>query len=87
MKFYTKTHKFYCGIDLRAKTMYLCILDQQGEIVRYKTSTLPGRPFLMQLLGTAKTSLSVLSVYLPGIGLQISVHKKTSPLFSVTPFI
>lgn len=27
MKFYTKTHKFYCGIDLHAKTMYLCILN------------------------------------------------------------
>ena len=32
MRFYTKQHKFYCGIDLHAKTMYLCILDQEGEI-------------------------------------------------------
>ena len=28
MKFYTKTHNHYCGIDLHAKTMYLCILDK-----------------------------------------------------------
>ncbi|GBD98666.1 hypothetical protein BMS3Abin07_00692 [bacterium BMS3Abin07] len=29
MKFYTKQHKFYCGIDLRAKKMYLCILNKK----------------------------------------------------------
>jgi hypothetical protein len=32
MRFYTKQHKFYCGIDLHAKKMYLCILDEAGEI-------------------------------------------------------
>jgi transposase len=32
MRFYTKQHKFYCGVDLHARTMYLCILDQEGEI-------------------------------------------------------
>ena len=32
MRFYTKQHKFYCGIDLHANKMYLCILDQTGEI-------------------------------------------------------
>ena len=31
MRFYTKQHKFYCGIDLHAKKMYLCILDETGE--------------------------------------------------------
>jgi transposase len=32
MNFYTKQHKFYCGIDLHTKKMYLCILDETGEI-------------------------------------------------------
>jgi transposase len=32
MRFYTKQHKFYCGVDLHAKTMYLCIIDQEGDI-------------------------------------------------------
>ena len=32
MRFYTKQHKFYCGIDLHTKKMYLCILDQSGDI-------------------------------------------------------
>jgi transposase len=32
MRFYTKQHKFYCGIDLHTKKMYLCILDAEGEV-------------------------------------------------------
>lgn len=31
MRFYTKQHQFYCGIDLHACTMYLCILHQDGD--------------------------------------------------------
>ena len=27
MRFYTQAHAFYCGIDLHARWMYLCILD------------------------------------------------------------
>src|ERR1700733_2999046 len=31
MRFYQQQHQFYCGIDLHARTMYLCILDQAGQ--------------------------------------------------------
>jgi len=33
MQFYTKQHQTYCGIDLHARTMYVCILNQAGEIL------------------------------------------------------
>ena len=36
MKFYTQTHKHYCGIDLHARNFYVCILDQSGEIQVHK---------------------------------------------------
>ena len=36
MRFYTETHQHYCGIDLHAKTMYLCILDRDGQILLHK---------------------------------------------------
>ena len=36
MRFYTKQHRFYCGIDLHTNKMYLCILNQKGEIVLHK---------------------------------------------------
>ena len=40
MKFYIpvplktgfSTLKYYCGIDLHARKMYVCILDQKGKI-------------------------------------------------------
>jgi transposase len=33
MRFYTGHHRFHCGVDLHAYTMYVCILDAAGEIV------------------------------------------------------
>ena len=33
MRFYTQPHPFYCGIDLHARTMYVCILTQDGEMM------------------------------------------------------
>jgi transposase len=33
MRFYTQQHRFYCGIDLHARTMHLCILDHAGQVV------------------------------------------------------
>ena len=32
MKFYTKQHKYYCGIDLHARSMYVCVLDSEEEV-------------------------------------------------------
>ena len=42
MRFSTKQHPFYCGIDLHARTMDVCILDQHGEIRLHRT--MPARP-------------------------------------------
>lgn len=39
MKFYTKQHDYYCGIDLYARCLYVCILNQAGDIVLHKTIT------------------------------------------------
>lgn len=33
MNFYKKQHKYYCGIDLHARKMYICILDQKGKTI------------------------------------------------------
>ncbi len=32
MRFYTKQHRYYCGIDLHARRMYICILDAEGTV-------------------------------------------------------
>jgi len=36
MRFYTKQHKYYCGIDLHTRKMYVCILDQLGNVLIHK---------------------------------------------------
>ena len=41
MRFYTHQHKHHCGIDLHARTMYVCILDQTGTILVHKNVTAP----------------------------------------------
>ena len=30
MRFYQATHSFYCGVDLHARTMHVCIVDADG---------------------------------------------------------
>lgn len=36
MRFYTKQHLYYCGVDLHARSMYICIIDNQGNPVLHK---------------------------------------------------
>ena len=33
MRFYSSAHRFYCGVDLHARSMYLFILDYAGQEV------------------------------------------------------
>lgn len=42
MNFYTQQHKHYCGIDLQAKAMSVCILAQSGTKLAHKN--LPTTP-------------------------------------------
>ncbi len=46
MRFYTQVHQFYCGIDLHARSMYLCILDPQGEIQLHRNMATTPEAFL-----------------------------------------
>jgi hypothetical protein len=36
MRFYTNQHPFYCGIDLHARSMYVCVLSHDGEILLHR---------------------------------------------------
>ena len=52
MRFYTKHHQFYCGIDLHARTMYVCIMDHEGTILTHRN-----------MPATAETLADVLQPY------------------------
>jgi transposase len=46
MRFYTNQHPFYCGIDLHARSMYVCILSHDGEILVHRHMKAAPEPFL-----------------------------------------
>lgn len=46
MRFYLKQHKYYCGIDLHARKMYVCVLNQAGEVVLHKNIRTDPEQFL-----------------------------------------
>src|ERR1700736_3279328 len=46
MRFYTNQHRYYCGIDLHARSMYVCVLDSQGEILLHRNMSCSPELFL-----------------------------------------
>lgn len=46
MRFYTLQHKHYCGIDLHTKMMYVCIVDQENNILIHKNIPTEALKFL-----------------------------------------
>ena len=46
MRFYTGQHQYYCGIDLHAKTMYVCVLDGEGKILVHRDIPSTAQAFL-----------------------------------------
>ncbi len=46
MRFYTQTHKYSCGIDLHARTMYVCIVDRDGNVLVHRNMKSAAEPFL-----------------------------------------
>lgn len=46
MRFYRGIHRHYCGIDLHARTMYLCLSDQTGTILLHRSIACTPEDFL-----------------------------------------
>ena len=46
MRFSTKQHPFYCGIDLHARSMYVCIVNHVGDILVHRNMKAAPEPFL-----------------------------------------
>ena len=36
MRFYQQQHPFYCGVDLHARTMHVCVLDADGNVLVHR---------------------------------------------------
>ena len=46
MRFYTTQHPFYCGIDLHARSMYVCIMNHAGEVLLHRNMKAAPEPLL-----------------------------------------
>ena len=46
MRVYTQPHRFYCGSDLHARSLHLCVLDQAGAVVLDKSIAARPETFL-----------------------------------------
>ena len=46
MRFYKQQHQFYCGIDLHAKTMHVCLGDQGGKVLVHRNLKTEPEQFL-----------------------------------------
>jgi transposase len=49
MRFYNEQRQFYCGVDLHARTMYLCIVDREGNIVLHRDIKARPAPLLRMI--------------------------------------
>ena len=45
MRFYEQHHKYYCGVDLHARSMYLGIQDDRGPVLFHKNLPTDGDAF------------------------------------------
>jgi hypothetical protein len=46
MRFYTTQHQFYCGIDLHARSMYVCMVSSDGDILLHRNMKAAPEAFL-----------------------------------------
>jgi hypothetical protein len=58
MRFYNQSHRFYAGVDLHARTLAACILDQAGAVVFQGNLAADPRAFL-QAVAPFRAALAV----------------------------
>ena len=50
MRFYQQQHKYYCGIDLHARKMYVCIISHSGKVKVHQNIKTDPEPFFELIL-------------------------------------
>ncbi len=83
MQFYTKQHKYYCGIDLHTKKMFICILDEKGDIREHKNIK-TDRDVFLKTISPYREDIVVAVECITG--LLIFAREKESPSSLVMPF-
>jgi transposase len=58
MRFYLQQHRFYCGVDLHARTMCVCIIDADGTTLVHEDIAADAKAFL-QLIAPYRAGIVV----------------------------
>jgi hypothetical protein len=84
MRFYTKQHKAYCGIDLHARSMYVCILHQESAIMLHRHMQASPETFLKAIAPYRETMVVAVECIFTWYWPRTCVRKKASLLSSGT---
>lgn len=60
MQFYKSQHRYYCGVDLHARQMYLCVLDADGQ-KRLHRNMRNDKAYFLKLIAPYREDLVVCS--------------------------
>ncbi len=83
MRFYTQSHLHYCGIDLHARSMYLCILNPHGDVLLHRNMKAAPEPLLEAIAPYRDNLVVAVECIFTGIGSPTCASVKRSPLSSV----
>jgi len=87
MRFYTHQHPFYCGLDLHARSMYVCVLSHDGDIGLHRNRKAAPQPFLKAWLPIVRAWGWPLNASAPDTASLTSALKKAAPAFWDMPSI
>jgi hypothetical protein len=80
MRFYLERHQFYCGIDLHAKKMFVCVLDEHGTVVLHRNMKTDPE-ILKRVLQPFRDGLVIgVECMFPGTGSLIGAETRRSRL-------
>ena len=84
MRFYERQHRFYCGIDLHARSMYVCLVDQAGTRLVHQDIAAKPEAFL-EIIAPYRDEVVVgVECSSRGTGWRIYVSRKRSRLSLAT---
>jgi len=76
MRFYTGQHQHYCGIDLHARTLYLCVLEAEGNVLLHKNLPCDRARFLEAIEPFSEAATTLLSHFPDSTKLHSRLKRK-----------
>jgi hypothetical protein len=78
MRFYTQQHRHYCGIDLHARSLYVCVLDKAGKTLVHQKLACERDELLRVLRPYRKDLVAPSSASSAGTGSPTSAKRRES---------